>query len=89
MKGKCDHSSNTKHSLLITVELLAVLLQIMILGTTVVANFHDLLTLRKSYAEGSSFTSIVVSSRGKIQQAISHFLMNLRTVYEVKLKRIQ
>lgn len=73
LKGKCDHSSNTKQSLLITVELLALLLQVMILGTTVVANFHDLLTLRKPYAEGSSFTSIVVSSRGKFNRLFHIF----------------
>lgn len=73
LKGKSDHSSNTKQSLLITVELLALLLQVMILGTTVVANFHDLLTLRKPYAEGSSFTSIVVSSRGKFNRLFHIF----------------
>lgn len=73
LKGKCDHSSNTKRSLLITVELLALLLQIMILGTTVVANFHDLLTLRKPHAEGSSFTSIAVSSRGKFNRLFHIF----------------
>lgn len=68
LKGKCDHSSNTKCSLLTTVELLALLLQIMILSTTVVANFHDLLTLRKAHAGGFSFTSIVVSPRGKFNR---------------------
>lgn len=54
--------------------------------TTVAANFDDLLTLRKPHTKGSSFTSIVVSSRGKIQQAISHFSINLRAVYEVNWK---
>lgn len=73
LKGKCDHSSNTKHSLLITEELMALLLQVMILSATVVANFHDLLTLRKLYAEGSSFTSIVVSSRGKFNRLFHIF----------------
>lgn len=72
LKGKCDHSSNTKH-FFSTVELLALLLQVMILNTTVVANFHDLLTLRKPYAEGSSFISIVVPSRGKFNRLFHIF----------------
>lgn len=66
-------TAQTPSTLLITVELLALLLQVMILGTTVVANFHDLLTLRKPYAEGSSFTSIVVSSRGKFNRLFHIF----------------
>lgn len=66
-------TAQTPSTLLITVELLALLLQVTILGTTVVANFHDLLTLKKPYAEGSSFTSIVVSSRGKFNRLFHIF----------------
>lgn len=49
MKVKCGRSSNTRRTLFISGELSALYLEIMILSTTVVADFHDLLTLRNFY----------------------------------------
>lgn len=73
LKGKCDHSSNTEHSSHHCGIAGPPLAGYDTLSTTVVANFHDLLTLKKPYAEGSSFTSIVVSSRGKFNRLFHIF----------------
>lgn len=89
MKGKCDHSSNTRHPLLIIVELSTLCLQSMILGTTVVANFHDLLTLRKAHTRGSSFTFIVCIIKGRMQQDILHSPMSSRAITLDGLKEPQ
>lgn len=57
----------------------------MTLSTTVVANFHDLLTLKPWPTAGSSFTFV----EEKVQQATSHCLWSSRVTTGDGLKRLQ